>query len=179
MSDLPENLFEYVYGRMPDEEDKARLLRIKEALGLSKRDEFWPLILVLEYYTRLFIAAGFYLVKAVRKETQKLEKILQKSGSLAETHARTAVARAINESAELIAKRAGDAVEQRADLMSKRAWMRGAMLGGALGVGLMVIGAAATYGVIALHGICDGSERHRDTQGASVCYVKPLPFSGA
>lgn len=179
MSDVPENLFEFLYRRMPTEEEKARLLRIKEALGLSKRDEFWPLILVLEYYTRIFVAARFQLVKAVKKETQKLEKILQKSGSLAETHARAAVARAIDESAEQIAKRAGDAVEQRADLLSKRAWMRGAMLGGALGVGMMVIGAAATYGVVALHGICDGSERHRDTQGASLCYVKPLPLSGA
>ena len=179
MSDLPENLFEKVYGRMPTEKEKVRLLRIKVALGLSNRDEFWPLILVLEYYTRFFVAARFQLVKAVKKETQKLEKILQRSGSLAETHARAAVARAINESAELIAKRAGDAVEQRADLLSKRAWMRGAMLGGALGVGLMVIGAAATFGVVALHGICDGSKRLRDTQGASVCYVKPLPFSGA
>ena len=179
MSDLPENLFEFLYSRMPTEEEKVRLLKIKEALGLSKRDEFWPLILVLEYYTRIFVAARFYLVKAVRKETQKLEKILQRSGSLAETHARTAVALAINESAELIAKRAGDAVEQRADLLSKRAWMRGAMWGGALGVGMMVIGAAAAYGVVALHGICDGSERLRDTQGASVCYVKRLPFSGA
>lgn len=179
MSDVPENLFEFLYRRMPTEEEKDRLLRIKEALGLSKRDEFWPLILVLEYYTRFFIAAGFYLVKAVREETQKLEKILQRSGSLAETHARAAVARAIDESAEQIAKRAGDAVEQRADLLSKRAWMRGAMLGGALGVGLMVIGAAATYGVIALHGICDGSERLRGPQGAPACYVKPLPLSGA
>ena len=179
MSDVPENLFEFLYRRMPTEEEKDRLLRIKEALGLSKRDEFWPLILVLEYYTRFFIAAGFYLVKAVREETQKLEKILQRSGSLAETHARAAVARAIDESAELIAKRAGDAVEQRADLLSKRAWMRGAMLGGAFGVGLMVIGAAATYGVIALHGICDGSERLRGPQGAPACYVKPLPLSGA
>ena len=89
------------------------------------------------------------------------------------------MARAIDESAEQIAKRAGDAVEQRADLLSKRAWMRGAMLGGALGVVMMVIGAAGAYGVVALHGICDGSERFRDTQGASVCYVKPLPLSGA
>lgn len=179
MSDLPENLFEKVYGRMPSEEEKIRLLRIKEALGLSKRDEFWPLLLVLEYYTRFFLAARRHLVKAVNKEIRKLEKILQRSGSLAETQARAAVAQAIDQSAEQIAKRAGDAVEQRADLLSKRAWMRGAMLGGALGVGMMVIGAAATYGAIALHGICDGSERHRDTQGASVCYVKPLPLSGA
>ncbi|NVO29365.1 hypothetical protein HJ526_18240 [Donghicola sp. C2-DW-16] len=179
MSDVPENLFEFLYRRMPTEEEKDRLLRIKEALGLSNRDEFWPLILVLEYYTRIFVAARFYLIKEVREEIQKLKQTLQKSGALAETQARAAVARAIDESAEQIAKRAGDAVEQRADLLSKRAWMRGAMLGGALGVGLMVIGAAATYGVVALHGICDGSKRHRDTQGATVCYVKPLPFSGA
>lgn len=179
MSDLPENLFEFLYSRMPTEEEKVRLLKIKEALGLSNRDELWSLFVVLEYYNGSFLAARRHLVKAVREETQKLEKILQKSGSLAETHARTAVAQAIDQSAEQIAKRAGDAVEQRADLLSKRAWMRGAMLGGALGVGMMVIGAAATYGVFALHGICDGSERLRDTQGASVCYVKRLPFSGA
>ena len=44
MTDNPEDLFYYLYKRAPSQADMDRLIAVKSLLGLSTRDELWPLI---------------------------------------------------------------------------------------------------------------------------------------
>lgn len=42
--------FERLYGRKPNAADRARLLSLKNDLGLSDTDELWPLLMTLDFY---------------------------------------------------------------------------------------------------------------------------------
>ena len=52
MTGFPEDLFTQIYRRAPTEDDRARLMAVKAALGLSSRDELWPVLMVLDHYDR-------------------------------------------------------------------------------------------------------------------------------
>lgn len=177
MPDFPEDLFEQIYRRAPTKADCAHLIRVKAALGLSDRDELWPLLLVLDKYSQTFEYAGDYVVKEVSSKLNKFEQTLGKSAALADTQARRAVAEAISESAEKIAAISEAAIQSRADAISKRTIWRAALMGGALGVFLIGLTVAATYCVMALHGICDGPPTYRTPSGAPLCEATRLPFS--
>ena len=177
MPDFPEDLFEQIYRRAPTKADRAHLIMVKAALGLSDRDELWPLLLVLDKYSQTFEYAGDYVVKEVSSEFSKFEQTLRKASALADTQARRAVAEAISESAEKIAAISEAAIQSRADAISQRAMRRAALMGGALGVFLIGLTVAVTYSVMALQGICEKPPINSALSGAPFCEVKRLPFS--
>ena len=64
MTAFPEDLFTQIYRRALTAEDRTRLLAIKAGLGLSPRDEMWPVILVLDHYDTSIRAGRSATVKA-------------------------------------------------------------------------------------------------------------------
>lgn len=177
MPKYPENLFAQIYERASTKAERARLMRIKAALGLSDRDEFWPLLLVLDHYLQWIEAARRALVADVDNAIIKHAHLMKQAGGLADEKASRAVAKAIAESTDKIAAISEAAIQSRADEMSNRALRRAALLGGALAVCLMGAAALVTYGVMALNGICAGPDRYLTPSGPQVCEVTRLPFS--
>jgi hypothetical protein len=177
MPKFPEDLFEQIYRRAPTKADRARLIGVKAALGLSDRDELWPLILVFDHYCQTVEHARYALVYDIRNAIVKHANILKQAGALTDTQARRAVAEAISESAEKIAAISEAAIQSRADAISKSAMRRAALLGGALGVCLIGLTVAVTYSVMALNGVCEKPPIYSALSGAPFCEVKRLPFS--
>jgi hypothetical protein len=46
--------FAKVVGRQASEQERERLYRLREALGLRDNDAFWSIVLALEYYDAFF-----------------------------------------------------------------------------------------------------------------------------
>jgi hypothetical protein len=49
-----EDVFAKVVGRQASEEERERLYRLREALGLRDNDAFWSIVMALEYYDAFF-----------------------------------------------------------------------------------------------------------------------------
>lgn len=49
-----EDAFTKLVGRQPSEEQRERLYRVRDALGLSDNDAFWSIIMALDHYDSLF-----------------------------------------------------------------------------------------------------------------------------
>jgi hypothetical protein len=49
-----DDAFGKVIGRQPSEMERARLYRVREALGLSDNDAFWYIVMILEHYDSLY-----------------------------------------------------------------------------------------------------------------------------
>jgi len=49
-----EDAFAKVVGRHASEEERARLYRLRDALGLQDNDAFWSIVMALEYYDSFF-----------------------------------------------------------------------------------------------------------------------------
>ena len=177
MPEFPEDLFEQIYRRAPTKADRARLIGVKAALGLSDRDELWPLIVVFDHYSQTVEHTRYALVDDVQNAILRHANIMKQAGALADTQARRAVAKAISESAEKIAAISEAAIQSRADAISQRAMRRAALLAGALGICLSGVAVAATYCVMALHGICEKPPINSALSGTPFCEVKRLPFS--
>ena len=90
--------FARVVGRPPSEEQRDRLHRLREVLGLRDNDAFWSIVIALEYYDSFFrqypaqlaretqrciegVRAAFAV--AAEKETAHVERVL--SEKVAET----------------------------------------------------------------------------------------------
>lgn len=51
---MQQEAFEKLVGRAATPEETANLFRVKEAMGISDRDPFWLILLVLEHYKTLY-----------------------------------------------------------------------------------------------------------------------------
>jgi hypothetical protein len=49
-----DNVFQRLVGRQATEEERARLYRVRDALGLRDNDAFWSIVMALEYYDAFF-----------------------------------------------------------------------------------------------------------------------------
>jgi hypothetical protein len=49
-----EETFAKVVGRHASEEERQRLYRLRDALGLGDNDAFWSIVMALEYYDSFF-----------------------------------------------------------------------------------------------------------------------------
>ncbi len=49
-----EEAFAKVVGRQASEEERARLYRLRDALGLHDNDAFWSIVMALEHYDSFF-----------------------------------------------------------------------------------------------------------------------------
>lgn len=169
MTDFPEDLFSQVYKRAPNDQDRERLLSVKAALGLSSRDEMWPVILVFDHYDRAIRAARSATVKEVKDLLEELQGIPDRAGPIASAEAQKAIHKLIGEASEKIAKASAEKSVTTADRISKRQFIVAAISGGLITVAVAVAAAAAAYFVLDARGIC--SEAPGKTRDGSVACI--------
>lgn len=177
MTDNPEDLFYYLYKRAPSQADMDRLIAVKSLLGLSTRDELWPLILTLDHYSQTHIRARAQLVKEVNAEITRFEKIMAQSGRRAEIAAQKAVENMIDKSAAQIAEAAIAKATIPSALLAKQKLLSGIFIGTLLGLLFTAIGAGLMSLWFLSQGICDGPPNFQTSDGKIGCVVQRLPFS--
>lgn len=177
MNDHPEELFYYLYKRAPSQADLDRLIAVKSLLGLSTRDELWPLILTLDHYSQTHIRARAQLVKEVNAEITRFEKIMAQSDRVAQIKAQKAVETMIDKSAAQIAEAAIKKATIPSALLAKQKLTSGIFIGALLGVLFIGIGAGLMYFWLLNQGICDGPPNLQTSDGTIGCVVQRLPFS--
>lgn len=177
MTDHPENLFRYLYKRAPSEADMNRLLSVKALLGLSDNDELWPFILTMDHYSQIHIQARVRLIKEVKAEITRFEKIMAQSDRVAQIEAQKAVEAMIDESAAQIAEAAIEKVTIPSALLAKQKLTSAIFIGALLGVLFTAIGAGLMYFWLFTQGVCENSERRLNGDARLTCVVQRLPFS--
>src|SRR5258708_910059 len=65
-----EDAFAKVVGRSASEEERARLYRLRDALGLQDNDAFWSIVMALEHYDSFFRA---YPERLAERTTECIE----------------------------------------------------------------------------------------------------------
>lgn len=172
MADIPETLFQQIYRRTPTDRDRERLVAVKSALGLSERDEMWPLFLALDHYSRTTDAARRETLTAIGKLPEIMSSSAEAAEVMAKRGAEAAIVRVVKDATDRIAKVVVSKSETRADRISKRKFTIAMIAGGVLAAGIAAVGAGATYFVLDAGGIC-AQTPVSGTDGRQVCYVDP------
>ena len=171
MTELPEDLFTQIYRRAPTEQDRARLLGVKAGLGLSPRDELWPVIMVLDYYDRAIRSGRIDTLRDVERVLDALKAITERVGPIASAEAQKAIARIIKDASEEIARTAAQQSITTADRISRRQLIVAAMVGALSAACLSGAAAWGTYVVLDARGLCaEPPGRARD--GSIACFVQ-------
>lgn len=69
-----ESLFQAIYNRAPDDNDRRRLLAAQKAMGLSDNDEMWPVIITLDHYSCQIMANGNRNVKTLDEHFKRMQR---------------------------------------------------------------------------------------------------------
>lgn len=171
MTDIPEDLFTQIYRRAPTEQDRSRLLAVKAGLGLSPRDEMWPVMLVLDHYERTIRSGRTATLRDVERVLNELKAIPERAGPIASAEAQKAIARIIENASEEIARTAAQRSITTADRISRRQLIVAAVIGALSAASIAAAAAWGTYVVLDARGLCaEPPGRARD--GSTVCYVE-------
>lgn len=154
MTDLPEDLFTLIYRRAPTEQDRARLLAVKAGLGLSPRDEMWPVLMVLDYYERAIRSSRIETLRDVERVLDELKAIPERAGPIASAEAQQAIARIIKDASEEIARTAAQKTITTADRISRRQFIVAAIVGALIAVCLAGAAAWGMYLSLEARGLC-------------------------
>lgn len=175
VDDVPEALFEQLYRRAPSDAERARLFGVKTALGLSARDELWPLILVLDYYSATTAVARREILKAVGAIKKEARAAARDIGDAAEKKAEGAVALAVEKGSDKICQVGTERVRATADDVAATHKRRERIAGAGLALAFIGLGAAlAWFYIEAQIGICR-EPPVRNPDGSVVCYAKSVP----
>jgi hypothetical protein len=171
MTELPEDLFTQIYRRAPTAQDRARLLGVKAGLGLSPRDELWPVIMVLDYYDRAIRSGRIDTLRDVERVLDALKAIPERVGPIASAEAQKAIARIIKDASEEIARTAAQQSITTADRISRRQLIVAAVIGALIAVCLAGAAAWGTYLFLEARGLC--AEPPFLTDGGQIgCFVQ-------
>lgn len=151
---IPDTLFEQIYSRAPTGADRARLLRVKAALGLSDRDELWPVILTLDHYTAANQQARQETIKALRALPEQVKATIAEAETAAAGKADQAVARAVEKGADQLTQIVVKRSETTTDRISKRQFITAATIGGLIALICLGAGAAGGYLAASRGGVC-------------------------
>ncbi len=172
--DIPEFIFEQMYRRAPTEADRSRLLGVKTGLGLSARDELWPFILTLDYYSASTAAARceiLQIVKAIPDEARAAAKSIEEAAG---KKVEDAVALAVEKGADKISRVMVERTGATADKVpaTQRIWAY--LAGAGLALAFICLGAGLAWLYIeAKIGVCrEPPVRNQD--GSVVCYAKSV-----
>ena len=154
MTDIPEDLFTLIYRRAPTEQDRARLMAVKAGLGLSPRDELWPVILVLDHYDRAIRAGRAATLKDVQRVLDAMNDIPDRAGPIASAEAQKAIARLIDEASDKIARDASQKSITTADRISRRQFIVAAIIGALIAVCFAGAAAWGMYVLLEARGLC-------------------------
>lgn len=169
MTALPEDLFTQIYRRAPTEQDRTRLTGIKAGLGLSVRDELWPVILVLDHYDRAIRSGRATTLKDVQRVLEALDTVPDRAGPIAAAEAQKAIAQLIEEASDKIAQASVQKSITTADRISRRQLISAAVVGALSAVCLAAAAASGTYVVLDARGLC--TEPPGLTRGGSVACI--------
>lgn len=154
MTDLPEDLFTLIYRRAPTQQDRSRLLAVKAGLGLSPRDELWPIIMALDHYNRAIQSGRLDTLRDVERVLDELKAIPERAGPIASAAAQKAVARIIRDASEEIARTAAQRSITTADRISRRQFIVAAIVGALIAVCLAGAAAWGMYLLLEARGLC-------------------------
>lgn len=171
--EFPEDLFQQAYRRAPTDADKDRLISVKASLGLSARDELWPLIIILDHYTSASSAARSATVKEVKEVLQALRSVPDQAGPIAAAEAQKAVAQAVESAADKIAKLSVKRSQTRQEMLSRSQFIIASMTGAILAVGLAAIGAIIAWQIQESKGVC--VEAPKIQNGVQYCVLDRSP----
>lgn len=172
--DLPEDLFTFFYKRAFSDADRDRLKTIKAGLGLSGRDELWPLIITLDHYTRTNITARDEQRQETRRVLAALKAIPEDAGPIAHAQAAKAVEKAVDRAATEIARVSVSRSQQRADRISKRQFIVAGIVGAVVATAFAGLGAVAMWAYLKSGvGICM-QPPGPTADGGFACYVARL-----
>lgn len=173
---FPEVTFEQIYKRSPTREDRERLLSVKAALGLSNRDELWPLIITLDHYSSTTEAARQDIIS----ELNAFPGLVQSAINNAAKGAASAASKSASVQVEAIIERGADRLsslvlkrsETTAQNISRRSLIISMIAGACIAALLVAAGAAGAFYLIdELAGICSHAPRAAQ-DGSMVCYVR-------
>ena len=170
MTDFPEDLFSQLYKRTPGDADRERLMSVKGALGLSSRDEMWPVIMTLDHYAATNQSARNATIKEMRLVVDVLKDIPERAGPIASAEAQKAITKLIAQASDKIAQASAEKSITTADRISKRQFIVASVAGGLIATTVAVAGAIAMYLVLDARGIC-AEEPAAARDGSLVCYV--------
>lgn len=169
---IPETLFEQIYRRAPNQTDKDRLLGVKAGLGLSARDELWPILLTLDYYTATNQRARGEILKGLADLPDQVRSVVATTETAAARKADAAVAEAVAQGAEKLTQIVVQRSERTADRISKRQFLTAAIVGGVIVLFCLGAGATGAYVTIKTQfGIC-ASEILIANNNRRVCYIE-------
>lgn len=154
MTDLPEDLFTQIYRRAPTEQDRARLLAVKAGLGLSPRDEMWPVMLVLDHYERTIRSGRTATLRDVERVLDALKSVPDRAGPIATAEAQKAIARIIENASDQIARDSVQKSTTTADRISRRQFIVAAIVGALIAVCLAGAAAWGMYLLLEARGLC-------------------------
>ncbi|WP_281969126.1 hypothetical protein [Roseovarius nanhaiticus] len=174
VDDFPEALFEQIYRRAPSDADRARVLGIKSGLGLSARDELWPIILVLDHYSATTAVARREILKAVGAIKKEATAAARDIGDAAGKKAEGAVALAVEKGSDKICQVVTERVRATADDVAATHKRRERIAGAGLALVFIGLGAALAWVYIeAQVGICR-EPPVRNPDGSVVCYARSV-----
>lgn len=74
---LPEGAFEVLMGRRPSEEERQRLTRVRNALGIRSSDAIWEVMIALDYHLQLYTAIPDKIGGETHKAVDELRKLVE------------------------------------------------------------------------------------------------------
>jgi hypothetical protein len=79
---LPDEAFKALMGRMPSEEERRRLAKVKDALGIRSADAIWEVMVALDYHLQLYTTIPEKIAGETRKAVDELRSLVdgQKRG---------------------------------------------------------------------------------------------------
>jgi hypothetical protein len=154
MTGFPEDLFTQIYRRAPTDNDRARLLAVKAGLGLSPRDELWPVILVLDHHVRAIQEGRAATLRDVDRILDALKSVPDRAGPIAAAEAQKAIAQLIERASDQIARGAAQKSMATADRISRRQFIVAAIVGALLAVCLASAAAWGMYLFLQARGLC-------------------------
>jgi hypothetical protein len=145
MPDVPKTLFQQIYGRAMTQADRDRLLRVKGGLGLSERDELWPILMALDEYSATTSAARAEIVQLLTSLPITMQATLSEVEKSAGRRAETAVARVVEQAVENLSRTVVNRTQATAEHISARQKIIAALAGAVLALIFALAGGAGTY----------------------------------
>ena len=73
---LPEAAFEVLMGRRPNEDERQRLTKVRNALGIRSSDAIWEVMIALDYHLQLYTAIPDKIRSETRRAVEDLRKLV-------------------------------------------------------------------------------------------------------
>ena len=159
-----------MFRRSATDEDKNRLLAVQAHLGLSERDEFWPIVLSLDHYSQTIAAGRAASLREIKVILNELKEVPEKVGPIASAEAQRAIARIIEDASTKIAKASAEKSITTTDRISQRQWVLAMIAGGLIATIISIGSGLAVYTTLKWRGIC-AEEPILMSDGLTACVV--------